>query len=64
MAMIVRLIGIYREAAPILIIAYHPLSGCKISYDYRCADLGVLIADPSTIKSGKARARVLFWKYP
>ena len=45
----------FREAAPILIIAYHPLSGCQISYGYRCAGLGVLIADTSTIKSGEAR---------
>ncbi len=33
MNMIVRLIETFREAIPILIIAYHPLSGCQISYD-------------------------------
>ena len=62
--MIVRLMETSREAAPVSIIVYHPLSGSKISYDYRCADLGVLIADTSTIKSGGPKRVGLFWKYP
>ena len=60
MDMIVRLMETFREAAPILIVSCHSLSGCKISHDYRCASLGVLLADTSTIKSGEAREWIAF----
>ena len=52
------------NALAISIAACHLLSGYKISYDCGRARSRVLIADTFTIKSGKARARVLFWKYP
>ena len=58
--MIVRLMETFREAAPILTEACHPLSGYRISHSHRCASLGVLIADTSTIKSGEAREWIAF----